>query len=213
MFNLNDYETVESRLIKFWKEYPDGRIETELLEANTNRFIVTARIFRTEVDPKPWSVGHAEETVSARGVNSTSALENCETSAIGRALANAGFATTGKRPSREEMVKVARVENDKKLEAHPTPVQGEQFVTPINDVVAALEQSMGASVIDERPLCKHGEMMPKEGTQKSGKPYFGFICSNSRASIPSEKCPAIWYELDPLTGKFNPPRERAAGES
>ena len=32
-FNLEDYETVEERLIKFWKENPDGRIETELLEA------------------------------------------------------------------------------------------------------------------------------------------------------------------------------------
>jgi hypothetical protein len=38
----------------------------------------------------PYSTGLAEETISGRGVNSTSALENCETSAIGRALANAG---------------------------------------------------------------------------------------------------------------------------
>ena len=46
-FNLADYETVESRLVKFWKENPDGRIETELIEANANRFIIMARIFRT----------------------------------------------------------------------------------------------------------------------------------------------------------------------
>jgi hypothetical protein len=211
MFNLNDYETVESRLIKFWKEYPDGRIETELLEANTNRFIITARLFRTEVDAKPWTIGHAEETIAARGVNATSALENCETSAIGRALANAGFATTGKRPSREEMVKVARVENDKKLEAH-TEVMAEK-PAHIEDVVSALQQTMGASVVDQRPNCKHGEMTPREGFQKSGKPYFGYICTNSSSSLPADKCKAIWYEMDPMTGKFVPPRERAAGES
>ena len=51
-FNLNDYETVEERITKFWKEFPDGRIETELLEAGAGRFIVEARVFRTEADTK-----------------------------------------------------------------------------------------------------------------------------------------------------------------
>jgi hypothetical protein len=60
----------------------------------------------------PFATGYAEEKITDRGVNATSALENCETSAIGRALANAGYAAKGKRPSREEMVKVARVTND-----------------------------------------------------------------------------------------------------
>jgi len=107
MFNLEDYETVEERLIKYWKDHPDGRIETKLIEASATRFIVQAYIYRTEVDQHPWSSGLAEETVQGRGVNATSALENCETSAIGRALASAGYATKGKRPSREEMAKVA----------------------------------------------------------------------------------------------------------
>ena len=106
MFNLEDYETVEERLIKFWKEHPDGRIDTKLVDASATRFIVQAYIYRTEVDQHPWASGLAEETISGRGVNATSALENCETSAIGRALASAGYATKGKRPSREEMAKV-----------------------------------------------------------------------------------------------------------
>jgi len=110
MFNLEDYETVEERLIKFWKDYPDGRIDTSLVEHTLQRFIVKASIYRTEVDAQAWSTGFAEETVSTRGVNATSALENCETSAIGRALANAGYASKGKRPSREEMAKVKQAE-------------------------------------------------------------------------------------------------------
>ncbi len=108
MFNLEDYETVEERLIKFWKDHPDGQIHTELLDSANGRFIVMARIFRTEADSRPWTSGLAEETIQGRGVNATSALENCETSAIGRALANAGYATKGKRPSVEEMQKVQR---------------------------------------------------------------------------------------------------------
>ena len=107
MFNLDDYETVEERLIKYWKDHPDGQIHTEIIEFSGSRFIVKANIYRTEADARPWTTGLAEETVQGRGVNATSALENCETSAIGRALANAGYATKGKRASREEMSKVA----------------------------------------------------------------------------------------------------------
>ena len=103
MFNLDDYETVEERLVKYWKDHPDGQIYTEVVEATPSRFIVKALIYRTEADVRPWTTGLAEETVQGRGVNATSALENCETSAIGRALANAGYATKGKRASREEM--------------------------------------------------------------------------------------------------------------
>ncbi len=107
MFNLADYEPVEVRLEKFIKDYPDFRISTELEVVEASRYIVKAYLFKTGQDSIAWATGYAEETVSTRGVNQTSALENCETSAIGRALANAGYAPKGKRPSREEMSKVA----------------------------------------------------------------------------------------------------------
>ncbi len=84
-FNLQDYETVESRLDKWWKDYPDGRITTKLEEASAARFIVSAQLYKTEADAQPYATGLASEVVSDRGVNSTSALENAETSAIGRA--------------------------------------------------------------------------------------------------------------------------------
>ncbi len=57
MFNLEDYETVEERLIKFWKDYPDGQIHTKLLDQSAGRFIVEAAIYRTEADIRPWFVG------------------------------------------------------------------------------------------------------------------------------------------------------------
>ena len=111
MFNLADYETVEDRLAKYWKENPDGRIATELVEWSAGRFIVKALIYRTEADAQAWATGLAFEQITDRGVNATSALENCETSAIGRALANAGYAAKGKRASREEMAKVVTAES------------------------------------------------------------------------------------------------------
>jgi hypothetical protein len=107
-FNLQDYETVEDRLVKFWSDNPNGRIETNLVHFGGGQFIVQAFVYRNADDPVPTTTGYAEETVSNRGVNQTSALENCETSAIGRALANWIYAAKGKRPSRQEMEKVAR---------------------------------------------------------------------------------------------------------
>jgi len=114
-FNLEDYETVETRIDKFWVKYPDGRISTELLVEGDVRFIVFASIYRSLDDTHPFATGYAEERVNQGMVNKTSALENCETSAIGRALANGGFATRGKRPSREEMQKVANASAKKQM--------------------------------------------------------------------------------------------------
>lgn len=107
-FNLDEYETVETRLEKFWTANPGGMVHTDLIAYGDKQFIVRAAIYRQQGDSEPWATGYAEEVVTDRGVNQTSALENCETSAIGRALANAGYAAKGKRPSREEMAKVER---------------------------------------------------------------------------------------------------------
>ncbi len=109
MFNLEDYETVEERLIKFWKDHPNGRVETKLIAHTPTQYIVWSAIYRDAADMHPWATGLAEETVQGRGVNSTSACENAETSSLGRSLANAGYATKGKRASRSEMAKVAAV--------------------------------------------------------------------------------------------------------
>lgn len=108
-FNLDDYELVEDRLRRFWDEHPEGRVTTSLLEHSDSRYIVQAHVWRTSAQESgPDACGLAEETVGSSSVNRTSALENCETSAIGRALANLGYAAKGKRPSREEMDKPAR---------------------------------------------------------------------------------------------------------
>jgi hypothetical protein len=87
------YEPVEDRLRAFWSEFPDGRIDTELIEQQAGIFfIVKASVWSHRGEPYPVATGLAQESVTDRGVNSTSALENCETSAIGRALANLGYA-------------------------------------------------------------------------------------------------------------------------
>ena len=45
-FDLSNYETVDERLHKWWKEYPDGRLETEVIEASNTRFIVLCKLYK-----------------------------------------------------------------------------------------------------------------------------------------------------------------------
>lgn len=110
-FNLNDYETVEERIRRFYDENPDGRIETENLTTPVDRsvstWVVRASIFLTAGDQAnrlPKATGLAFEVDGGQGANQTAALENAETSAIGRGLANAGY-SGNKRATREEMTK------------------------------------------------------------------------------------------------------------
>jgi hypothetical protein len=203
-FNLEDYETVESRLEKFWKEFPDGRVSTELEVCEAHRYVVKAYLYRTYLDQVAYSTGYAEEKDADRGVNATSALENCETSAIGRALANAGFATKGRRPSREEMVKVSAKPVILK-EKYPEPVKDAWTIENPKDVqevvqvegapslieaINLLTDEMNAKEVPQAPKCQHDFMIMKSGvSSKTGKPYQGYTCpSKTRA----EQCPPIW---------------------
>ena len=223
MFNLEDYETVEERLTKFWKEHPDGRIDTSLVESTLQRFIVKAAIYRTEVDAHPWTTGYAEETVSTRGVNSTSALENCETSAIGRALANAGYASKGKRPSREEMSKVKAAEPkpfaEKLSDKIITPVEDDPWTVKTvhpapsaADAVALVQEVLGATKIDKDiPHCKHGERIWRTGN-KNGKPWANMSCpvqpQRQETWADVDKCDPIWYVIN-SQGTWSPQEARS----
>jgi len=116
-FNLADYETVEERLKRFYTDHPDGRILTEnetLPEYRAEKiWVIKAIVFLSGEDVErgcPKATGYAFEIDGTGMANQSSALENCETSAIGRALANAGY-SGNKRTSREEMEKVARFED------------------------------------------------------------------------------------------------------
>ena len=108
-FDLSNYEPVEKRIDRFYGEFKNGRIVTELVAHSDQMFIVKAFAYRDAADERPASTGFAEERVGSYPVNRQSALENCETSAIGRCLANLNFAPKGARPSLEEMTKTDRV--------------------------------------------------------------------------------------------------------
>jgi hypothetical protein len=220
MFNLADYETVEVRLEKFIKDYPDFRIATELEVVEKDRFIVKAYLYKTATDAVAWTTGYAEERVSDRGVNSTSALENCETSALGRALSAAGYATKGKRPSREEMSKVLTTKVVTPSVTKPSVADVQDYwTTPVNeymkvvDAPQTLEKALenvaaiiGTGEAQEGPSCKHGHLRWREG-EKNGRAWGGYQCMQMNTGGIKSDCPPVWYNMG-SDGKWHPQKEK-----
>jgi hypothetical protein len=111
-FNLADYATVQERIEAFWIKYPNGAIVTTDLTTDADRdrkqWRVYAEVFFVFDERRPRGTGLAFEIDGGAGANQTSAYENAETSAIGRALATANFTTSKHRASRQEMQKAER---------------------------------------------------------------------------------------------------------
>ena len=214
MFNLANHETVDERLEKFWKAYPDGRIATEIELIADDRCIIKAYIYKTFLDGVAFATGIAEERSSDRGVNSTSFVENCESSAIGRALHTGGISkhSDGKpRPSREEMSKVERLSakdiakskevpsfktKEEALAADPwttEPIYGDvnqPAAITAAEAIANIQDVLGGTNTEE---CIHGEMAWKEG-EKNGRAWGGFFCTYANR-IGEAKCSTVWYQL------------------
>lgn len=105
-FDPEKYEQVQDRIPRFLKKYEHGRIITDLMSPVDKLKIVVFKACLYDGETL-LATGWAHEIAGEGFVNQTSHLENCETSAIGRALANIGL-HGDKRPSREEMEKVER---------------------------------------------------------------------------------------------------------
>lgn len=180
-FNLSDYQTVAERLDEALKEHPDMRIITHLIEVQRTpdgrplQYIMKAEVWLGTILV---STGWAEEIVGNSPVNKTSALENCETSAIGRSLGNFGYQgknPSATRPTRTEMEKATRqeaAEREQIKQAKPLD-WGEPEIPdgtfPDWDPFDTMD-ILGAKVIDIKPKQQAGATtMPGEITEKQQK--------------------------------------------
>lgn len=125
-YDLSSYEEVKDRIRRFLDDYPDGRITTTLdrISDDGKTVFFRALIYKNNEEQEknlPLATGYAFEKEGSNPVNRTSHVENCETSAIGRALANMNFIKGNSRPSAEEMGKVIRMTQVKEPEPQEEP--------------------------------------------------------------------------------------------
>lgn len=203
MFDLSKYMTAEERIELFPTDYPDFRYHSNhefVTTKNGDLFVVVkVLLWRTEADAHPWVSGLAAENMAT-----PFAIEKAETSAYARAITNTGnpkYSTTkagikAPRANREEMEKVARVENDKvtvKIEAD-LGNDWEKFVKESAETTTTLAQGVELVTKElnatEVTSCRHGAMLYKTGTSsKTGRPYKGYTCPNKDRS---DQCDPIW---------------------
>ena len=107
-FDASAYAPVADRITLFYKTHPTGRIITSLVSREGGEVLFLAKVYRFADERRPAATGWASERVNDGEINAVACVENTETSAIGRALANLGLTANARRPSREEMEKAAR---------------------------------------------------------------------------------------------------------
>jgi hypothetical protein len=113
-FNLDEYQTVQERIDLFRTRFPEGRFEIQMVHMTEQQVVMKASVYTVFDSDYPTCQDFAEETLGSSPVNKTSFVENCATSALGRAISQLGgeFSPSNKKPSREEMQKVARLSKD-----------------------------------------------------------------------------------------------------
>ena len=180
---LQNYEMVEDRLVRFWKHCPNGRLETEVVQIfdNGDRVLMKATMWIDRDDSHPVATGIAMDWKNKKGmVNSTNWIENTETSCLGRCISSSPFATEqttarwlgqkeeevqklGKapRPSREEMeIALGRQEQLKEQKKKPTPKKKvEREITQTSVPLSDLKEVAFRNFCEE--LVKKGEMDTK----------------------------------------------------
>ena len=227
MFNLSEYTTVSERIKLFREMFPMGRIITNLIFEDASRVVFKAELYRDDEDQRPFSTGYAREITSDRGVNKDFALENCETSAIGIAAKNANIGTEKNSISREEAEKVNRVkakdatiqEVKAKMaetsgtyipvvkEEDPWTIKPATMPPTMGEAVSMVKEIIGGQTEKDIPKCKHGDMVWKTGTSKTGnKPWGHFKCMAWVTGELGGRCEApndvIWYEISKEDGTW-----------
>lgn len=216
MFNLEDYETVAQRVIRFQKLHLSGRITTEVIKLDNERGEVLAKasVYREHEDTEPAGVDYAFGIASTYPQSMRKFyVEDTITSAVGRALSL--VLETNQKPTREDMQKVKNhqvvqdlVQETKQKMANtakeyvPTPKEDDPWTikeaapaATVEEAVEMVKSIIGGTTEKDIPRCKHGEMVWKTGTSKAGGKPWGHMRCPEHGFKMSDPCEPIWYEI------------------
>jgi hypothetical protein len=221
MFNLEDYEDVAARVLRFQKAYPEGRIVTDVIQFNPEKGIVlvSAQVYRNASDTLPAGVDYAFGDAATFNAGMRKwYVEDTSSSAIGRALSL--VLETQKKPTKQDMAKVVVSKPVKPAVQDVKPDDQDYWTTPVNeykgvvDAPQTLEKAIdnvaaiiGTGEAQEAPQCKHGHMRWREG-EKNGRAWGGYQCNQMNAGGVKSDCPPVWYRIG-SDGKWHPQEVRA----
>ena len=215
MFDLSNYEDVNSRIKRFQAAYPVGRIVTDVIQFNAEKgyVLVSAQIYREHEDTLPSAVDYAFGDASTFNASMRKFyVEDTVTSAIGRALSL--ILETSSKPTQQDMARVRTTTTKEYIpvvnEDDPWTIKTVAMPITSEEAVATVKDIIGGTTDKDAPRCRHGEMYWKSGSSK-GKQWGHFKCS-AAANGEIDRCDkgqdVIWYEISPQ-GNWQPQKVRA----
>jgi hypothetical protein len=179
-----DYVTVAQRIEAFYKAYPEGSIQSQIVEMTDKRVVVQAHAYRNAQDPRP-GIGHSSMNIpGSTPYTRGSELENTETSAWGRAIAALGFETKAGIATADEVANKSGNDTTPRQSAYNGPTRPERPASghstpPAVDGELTLGQAMDA--------LKFAGVDPKAVSAK-GRELFGTwslkeMTGNQRAAV------------------------------
>ena len=211
---LDNYEASRERLERWLDTYPNGRIETRIVEFSAEKgyVLVEARAYR-ENDMIPAGIDYAYGYQGAYQQNMKRwFVEDTVTSAIMRVQQLVmGGAERSTREIMEQVEKTpAKIANTDTndywttkhgdVPSYKTAAEAEMSGTPsfgssadgvtLRDAIAEIDGQLGGQIVEEAPLCNHGHRLWKTGKKKNGDDWAGYLCPEREKS---EQCQPQWY--------------------
>ena len=179
------YAPVTERIKAFRMIHPEGGITTEIVSIEGGVCVIRAMV--TTAEGQVLGTGTAYEKESSSYINKTSYIENCETSAVGRALGMAGYGIDGSMASAEELLNAMKQQEDiKRAEAETVKQFGESVTNDNGATLQAFAKARGLKAADLnqwRVAAVHDGVIPDAKWPAMTKEQIGFFMDYVNAHL------------------------------
>ena len=195
MFDLSNYEDVNSRIKRFRTEFPSGRLIAyiEDMDLREGWILIKAEAYREFEDLVPSAVDYAYGNVATYPANMKKwFVEDTITSSYGRCIS---LLSPGEnRATRQDMQRVEATSPAASEDLWATltvkTTESEGTAEPLGNVLQLVSQQLGGEIVEPTPNCAHGRMTFKEGkSSKTGNAYKGYTCASKSRT---DQCKPVW---------------------